>query len=531
MTMQHASQPMAPDDVTRLTPPPARARDKIKAINNIAEVAKACRAQGKRIVLCHGVFDLIHMGHVRHLEAARREGDVVIVTVTADRYVNKGPERPIFPALCRAEMLAAIESVDWVGISNWPSAEGVIRLIHPDVYVKGSDYETAGDDVTGMIEMERRAIEDCGGRIVFTDDIAFSSSSLINQHLGLFDPAVHGYLSQLRGGDFMDRALAAIDGVEDMTVLLVGDAIVDEYQFAAPMGKSAKENIITSRFERREVFAGGVFAAANHVADFCRQVEVISCLGRQDSYEELIQDSMRHNVALNLVYRGDAPTTRKCRFVDPGHTRKMFEVYQFNDVPLAGRIEQELCELIDGKARAFDLVIVTDFGHGMITRRAIDLLTEKSNFLAVNAQSNSANLGYNLITKYGKADYICIDEPEARLAMSDRFGDLGDLIAVGLRAEVDCDRVIVTHGERGCVTFDRESGLAKIPAFTRQVVDTVGAGDAFLAITSPVVATGADMELAGFIGNAVGAIKVGIVGHRQSVEKVPLKKSITALLK
>ncbi len=254
------------------------------------------------MVLCHGVFDLMHLGHVRHLEAARREGEVLMITVTADRYVNKGPERPAFPAHFRAEMLAAMECVDWVGVSNWPSAEGVIRLIRPEVYVKGRDYRDAAGDVTGMIEAERRAIEDYGGRVVFSDDITFSSSSLINQHLGLGDPAVNGYLSQLRGSDFMAKALAAIDGVEDMKVL-VGDAVVDEYQYAAPMGKSAKENIIASRFERREMFAGGVFAVANQVADFCREVEVITCLGRQDSCEKLIRGSMRPNVRLNFVYR------------------------------------------------------------------------------------------------------------------------------------------------------------------------------------------------------------------------------------
>jgi sugar/nucleoside kinase (ribokinase family) len=115
--------------------------------------------------------------------------------------------------------------------------------------------------------------------------------------------------------------------------------------------------------------------------------------------------------------------------------------------------------------------------------------------------------------------------------MSDRFGEVGEVITVGLRSAIDCDRVIVTHGQYGCVTFEPEAGIARIPAFTRQVLDTVGAGDAFLAITSPLIAGGADMDVAGFVGNAVGAIKVGIVGHRTSVEKVPLKKFVTGLLK
>ncbi|HZD26538.1 MAG TPA: PfkB family carbohydrate kinase, partial [Alphaproteobacteria bacterium] len=141
------------------------------------------------------------------------------------------------------------------------------------------------------------------------------------------------------------------------------------------------------------------------------------------------------------------------------------------------------------------------------------------------------NHGYNAIGKYRRADYVCIDAPEARLAVRDRFSDLGEVIQGPLREQIDCNRVIVTHGQNGCVTFDLAEGLGKVPAFTRQVVDTVGAGDAFLSVTAPLVQAGMPMELVGVIGNAVGAMKVGIVGHRSSVQRVPLMKFLTALLK
>ena len=338
------------------------------------------------------------------------------------------------------------------------------------------------------------------------------------------------YLNHLNKEEFLTAALDAIDSVQDMRVLLVGEAIIDEYQYARPMGKSAKENIIASRFSGREIFAGGVIAAANHVADFCAEVEVITLLGETESYEDLINDSTRENVTVSSLSR-PGPTTRKCRFVDPGHMRKLFEVYFFEDEPLAGAEDERLCRLIGEKAADYDLVIVTDFGHGMMTPGAIDAVTGNAKFLAVNAQSNSANLGYNLVTRYDRADYVCIDAPEAQLALGDRFSDLGDLIGGPLREAIDCDRIIVTHGENGCVAFSPSTGIRRVPAFTRQVVDTVGAGDAFLTVTSPIVASGADMEVAAFIGNAVGALKVGIVGHRQSVEKVPVKKFVTTLLK
>src|SRR5580693_6393464 len=117
------------------------ARDKVKTIEELGEIAASARTAGRAVVLAHGVFDLVHMGHVRHLEAAHREGDILIVTVTADAFVNKGPGRPIFPEMMRAEMLGALEYVDWVGVNHSPSAENVLEIVKPDVYVKGSDYE------------------------------------------------------------------------------------------------------------------------------------------------------------------------------------------------------------------------------------------------------------------------------------------------------------------------------------------------------------------------------------------------------
>jgi len=113
------------------------ARDKVKSIAELAEIAEQVRKSGRTIALCHGVFDLIHFGHLRHIELAREEADVLLITVTADQFVNKGPGRPIFPEKMRAEMLGAIEVVDYVGINYAPSAESVISAIRPDVYVKG----------------------------------------------------------------------------------------------------------------------------------------------------------------------------------------------------------------------------------------------------------------------------------------------------------------------------------------------------------------------------------------------------------
>lgn len=510
---------------------PRKARAKVKSLDELGTIADEARRNGLKVVHCHGVYDLVHMGHVRHLEAARQEGDVLFVTTTKDALVNKGPGRPIFTENLRAEMLAALEYVDWVGISEAPSAEAVLDIIRPDVYVKGADYENPDEDVTGNISRERDAVEKHGGRLVFTKDITFSSSELINKYLDVYDTPLRDYLDGKRGTDIAESIHKVVGDVKNFRVLLVGDAIIDEYQYVQAMAKAPKENMIATRSTTGEVFAGGVLAAANHVADFCKEVEIITVLGTEDSREDLIRDTLRPNVTLTPIYREGVPTTRKCRFIDDGYMRKLFEVYYFDDTPPDGELEQAINNAIAEKAGDFDLVIATDFGHGMLTAPSIKTLSEKSKFLAVNTQTNSANLGYNLITKYAKADFVCIDAPEAQLAAGDRFSDIETVVANKLSEKIDCEKFIITHGNLGCVTFENPTGAIRIPAFTKTVIDTVGAGDAFLAVAAPLVAAGAPMELVGFVGNAAGAMKVSIVGHRRSVEKVPLMRYITTLLK
>lgn len=507
------------------------ARDKVRSLDELAGVAAGHKDAGQSIVLCHGVFDLVHMGHVKHLEAAKREGDVLVVTVTCDRHVNKGPGRPIFPDHMRAEMLAALEYVDYVGINMEPTAENVIRAIRPDVYVKGSDYENPDEDVTGGIARERENVEYHGGRLVFTKDITFSSSALINRYLDVYDPPLRDFLDSFRRANSLDQLLALVQSVENMRVLLVGDTIIDEYRYVEALGKPSKENIIATRAIDDELFAGGILAAANHVADFCAKVEVVTLLGDIDGYEDFVKSSVKPNVKLNYHIRDGKPTTRKTRFVEPAYTRKLFEVYTFDDSPADGAVEAWLNAVIAEKAPDFDVVIVTDFGHGMVGPSTIEALVKHARFLAINAQTNAGNHGFNLITKYPRADYVCIDGGEARLAVADKYSDLAVVTGEVLPSRIACSKIIVTGGFHGCFSFDAANGTHRIPAFTKTVVDTVGAGDAFLAITSPLVAAGGGMEQVGFIGNAVGAMKVGIIGHRASVEKIPLIKFLTTLMK
>lgn len=278
-----------------------------------------------------------------------------------------------------------------------------------------------------------------------------------------------------------ESALALIESVKDYKVLFVGDTIVDEYHYVEPLQRAAKENIIPARFKKKEQFAGGIDAAAQHAASFCAIVDVASC----------------------------GPSTRKVRFVDENYLRKLYEVH-YND-GRGGRKWQDFAD--------YDCVVVGDFGHGEIkTGKEV----AHAKYLAVSAQTNSANIGYNLITKYDRAEYIVIDEPEARLAAGDKEGHIEDVIHK--LAHGRCERFVVTHGSHGAYGYDHGK-FYHCDAFTDLVRDTMGAGDAFFAVTAPMSKTGSMEDLL-LIGCAAGALKTAIVGHRSSVTKEALSEFI-----
>ena len=161
----------------------ARGANKIVPLETFAERVAELKAAGKSVVLCHGVFDLLHYGHILHFEEARRQGDALVVTITPDVYVNKGPNRPAFTEAYRAQMLAALEIVDYVAINKWPTAVEMLRAVQPNVYAKGPDYRDRNADITGKIGDEEAAVYESGGRIYFTEAPATTEQLMVNLHL------------------------------------------------------------------------------------------------------------------------------------------------------------------------------------------------------------------------------------------------------------------------------------------------------------------------------------------------------------
>jgi rfaE bifunctional protein nucleotidyltransferase chain/domain len=506
------------------------AAKKIRSLEEVANEVRALRSAGKKTVHCHGVFDLLHIGHLRHLNGARRLGDVLVVTITPDLLVNKGPGRPAFTETLRAEALAMLECVDFVAINRWPTAIEVIKLLRPDFYVKGSDYIEASKDISGGIVREQEAIEAGGGKIVFTEDITFSSSNLLNRHFPSFPKEVSEYLAAFGVRYPTDEILRYLKEAKDLKILLVGETIIDEYEFCETMGKSGKEPILAARHLRTERSAGGSVAAANHLASFCDNVHLLTFLGTINSHEEFIRSSLNPNISPTFLYLDDEPTIVKRRFVEHYPFQKMFEVYTISEKETHEAGSKLLCSELEKTLADYDLVLALDYGHAMFDKKAVELLTSKAPFLAVNTQVNAHNRGYNTISKYSRADYICISENEVRLDCRTRQQGLRYLTSA-VAAKLDCSRVTITRGQQGCLCYDKSTGFFEVPAFTSHIVDRVGAGDAVFAVTAMCVVQNAPMEIVGFTANVVGAHAVSVVANQRPVDRLSLMKHIETILK
>lgn len=154
---------------------------KILKIEDLAKKIEKLKIEGKKIIHCHGCFDLMHPGHIKYFQAAGKKGDVLIVTVTPDIYVDKGPDRPVFNEKLRAESIAALECVDYVAVNEWTTAVETIELLKPDIYVKGQEFENF-EDKTGKLQKELKAIKKVGAEIRFTHEVVFSSAELLNKY-------------------------------------------------------------------------------------------------------------------------------------------------------------------------------------------------------------------------------------------------------------------------------------------------------------------------------------------------------------
>ena len=425
--------------------------NKILNIKDLKDYCATKRKRGARIVLAHGTFDLLHVGHIKHLKFAKKYGEILIVTITADVYVKKGPQRPYFNQLNRAEMIASLDFVDRVSIINNASAIPAIQNVKPNYYIKGLEYKDKKNDLTNKINLEIKALKKNNGKVIYSNEETFSSSRLLNNFFSGRTQALKNKLKNLNQKNLIKKILDASSDISDLKICLIGDTIFDVYKYVSPMGKSPKENVISNLLDKEDAFCGGVLAAANNISSFNKKIHIVTNAYNSNDEKKLVKKSLDKNIKVHNFSKNDAPVTTKIRYLEKGFNKKLFSVYKMNDKPVFGKHENKIINFLKKNLSKFDLVIVTDFGHGFISEKIIQTIKTKSKFLCVNAQSNSANYGFNIISKYKKSDYACIDLPEAKLAIKNRFKDPAEIILKEIPKVFNSKTFALTLGKNGSI--------------------------------------------------------------------------------
>ena len=505
-------------------------RQKILLIDDMIKMVETLKEQGKVVVQSHGVFDLIHPGIIKHLNQAKKQGNVLIVTIIRDKDVRRGPGRPVFSESLRAENVASLEQVDYVCIVDDDIPFECVKRIKPDIFAKGQTHRDRDHKIHKKIFKAEKELYLGKVKICETDGFSFSSSSIINNFLDIYPENTRVFLKKFSEQYSFHDIADALNNLMDLKILLIGDGIIDEYHYCDSMGKSAKAHLVVSRYLAHEVLNGGAFAIENHIAGLCDKVHIVSLLGNTDSREDFILKNLKPNVSTKFFYRDDGPTIVKKRYINQYLNQKLFEINYLANNYIDENYEASIIDYLKSVINGYDLVMVSDFGHGFITSNIIRVIEGNSKKLAVNTQTNSANAGYNMITKYKRSNYICLDEPEIRLAAQERFANIED-VAKNIFTALNTDCLVVTLGKNGLIAVNGNSEIKRTPIFSSRVVDTVGAGDAVFAFTAPCFAMGLPLDIVSFVGNAVGALAVQIVGNKKPVEKHELLEFIHAILK
>lgn len=460
-------------------------------------------SHGPATILCHGVFDVLHAGHLAYFHSAKRYGKRLVVSVTSDRYVNKGPGRPYFPSFVRAQMLAALDVVDLVVINDSPTAIPIIEKLKPSFYVKGPDYKNKAQDITGEIYNEERAVETNGGRLAFTEDETFSASHILNRFfIGWSD-------EQLRVIDYIKRlggegaVLGAIDSLSRLNVTVIGEPITDTYRFCSPEGLSSKSPSISARFGYEENYQGGAIAIERHLKELVNSVRFIE---------------------------PEMPVPQKIRYISIDKAQRIFEVTHLPHDNWEMKEPQRFVDRMLTSCKESEVAIVADFGHGLFKGPVLNALWDISPkcFVGLNVQTNSSNFGFNLIRKHRRFEYLAMDLRELRLNSHDREGN-PDTLAQDLNRLVNRP-IALTLGAGGASLYLKHVKHHS-PAFSDVVIDATGAGDAFFALSTCLTKMQVDPVIVLFLSNVFAGLKTKIIGNKFPVTKASLVKAVTAILK
>ncbi|MGH9346430.1 MAG: PfkB family carbohydrate kinase [Vicinamibacterales bacterium] len=486
-------------------------RRKIKTREELRE-AIGPRPRARTVIMCHGTFDLVHPGHVRHLMYAKSKADILVASLTGDAFIQKAHYRPFVPQQLRAMNLAALEVVDYVIIDDSATPLENLQYLQPDYFAKGYEYSEQGIHPKTREEIE--VLRSYGGEIIFTPgDVVYSSSAIID--VGPPNLSVEKLVALMDSEGVTFASLReALEASRGIRVHVLGDTIVDSYVYCTPISSSAaKTPTLSVKHEQQVDFAGGAAVVSRHLRAAGAEVRFSTVLGDDGLKDFVLQEMANHGVACEPHVDPTRVTTQKTAYIANGY--RLLKVDRVDNRPISDRIVTRLeASLASSRPDAF---VCSDFRHGIFTRATIGQLTGALPDGPLRVGDSQVASRWGNILDFQGFDVITPNEREARFALGDQDSVVRPL-ALELFKRARCRLLILKLGGRGIITYRAPShdvrSFFTIDSFADAVVDPVGAGDALLAYATLAMVARQDPVVASILGSMAAAVACEHEGNR-----------------
>lgn len=483
---------------------------KIKTLEELAMILGPM-PRHKKVIMCHGVFDVVHPGHLRHLIYAKSKADILVASLTADRHIIKGTHRPHVPQDLRALNLAAFEIVDYVIIDPNDKPLDTLRQLKPDFFAKGYEYNANG--LSPKTKEEFDLISSYGGEVIFTPgDIVYSSSQLIEMEPPNLRMEKLLMLMDSSGISF-ETLRSTLSSFIGKRVHVLGDTIIDTLTQCAMIGGQTKTPTMSVLFQEKNDYIGGAAIVAEHLRAAGADVVFSTVLGN-DQYKDLVLSSLeRKKIQTHAIIDHTRPTTNKNAIVVGGY--RLIKVDTLENRSISDEIQRQLISSI--QTIPTEAVVFADFRHGIFNRRTIPGLVQAIPNECFKVADSQVASRWGNITDFKGFDLITPNEREARFALGDQDSGIRPL-ASHLYDVANCKVLILKMGDRGALTCrsndqDLQSSIIVVDSFTDRVIDAVGAGDALLAYATLAMLTTKDPVIATILGSIAAAVECEVDGN------------------
>lgn len=496
--------------------------EKIKKTEELCKII-GVPPRKKKVIMCHGTFDIVHPGHIRQLSYAKEKADLLVASVTADKHVAKGKGKPFVPEELRAKNLAALELVDFIIIDYHPTPIETILKIKPDIFIKGFEYTK--DGIHPKTKEEIKAVNSYGGQVIFSPgDIVYSSTHLLTVHRPKI--ALDKLLSYMDAENVtFDNILDVLKKFKGTKVHVIGDTIVDKYSYCTVLGPTTKTPTFSIKMDSSEIFVGGAGIVAKHLKSLGADVTFTTVLGDDDLKDFVIKDIKKWKIKTNAIIDSTRPTTLKERFWADGY--KLLQVDTVDNSIISNKILKEICNHV--QKNKHDIYAFSDFRHGIFNKETIKKIINITDSKAIKVADSQVSNRWGNILDFGGVDLIFPNEKEARFALGDQ--DLGIRpLAAQLYRKSKAKYLVLKLGEKGILIYRKPRAPTKprdfifIDSFVEDLKDAIGAGDALLATTSLAYKCSKDIFISAILGNTAAAVACEKEGnHPISVKEIEQK--------